>query len=1000
MTRISLIANSSIQYYKFSSLITSDFGKENRLYFHQPFESEFLDFIYNPLLKTVIDDQEVYYIRHEIIDRNALISSTNKIKHDADLNGLTMIPDRDVHVISNIKTALKKFKNKWVPVPYYKNNQINHNLKHPTDWVRVYIDCNDDYTEAELVIAVDTTLAKSSQDTTSPQMSLNADENIFSLANDENIINEMFYSEDSTLHWIEEYIGDSFYGKNEELRSEQPYKQYIGYYILLIKWLSSLKNTPEIQLYSDTAKKIPVDLVIDIGNSATCALLFENDSDTTFRFDKVKKLTIQDYSDPRKEYEKPFPMNLIFKQAHFGELRQDNYHNNKFAIPSFVRIGYEAEHLIHDLSINLELGRELNSYNSSPKRYLWDENPAEIEWENAPGADKIIRRVHLGGISEQLKSDGTLTRPGEVFGSKALYSRSSLMKFVFLEIFTHAYIQINSYRFREEHGNLTTPRTLKRVTISCPTAMIQHEQIALRKAAEEACSLLNRYFAFTTDVEDILFEAPEIIPSINDLKKDLSNLEERKDWTYDEATSCQLVFLYSLLSKKLHGNHYVLKNYIYKKKEQLKIGAIDIGAGTTDVMIASYPLSYKDKIIELNPTPLYWDSFKLAGDDLLKQLVQKIIIQGQIEHSFDEGCAGVLENYAKSKGIEDIYSKLNGFFGQDSNKIGFVGKLMRKAFVQQVAIPIIYHYLDQANSGITSYKTFEEIIDKEFKNKELIKYFHKHFGFDFLSIRWTIEPKKVEQIVKAVFDSSARQFGMLFNTYNCDYIVLSGKPANLNCLEALFIKYLEIDRPNIINLNKYWIGKWYPFSDHNGYVEDAKTAVAVGSMISLMSNKERKLNDLSFNIEQIKQKLISTADYIVKKDFDSKQILLSPKDSEAVLKVSQLPYSFGYSQLPIADYPVSDLYSISLDFQELLHTYQFDEDQANKKRMSMLQNLPLRISITRDFDLSKEQLKIDSVEDSEGNDLPKRYFKLSYQTLGDQQEYWLDNCEFTLAITS
>ena len=164
-----------------------------------------------------------------------------------------------------------------------------------------------------------------------------------------------------------------------------------------------MKNMPEIQLYTDDTKKIPVDLVIDIGNSSTCALLFENTAESNFEFNKVKKLIIQDYSNPQLEYQNPFPMNLIFKEADFGKINKEKYHNNKFTVPSLVRIGFEAENLINTVGINLDLGRELNSYNSSPKRYLWDDVVAEQEWEYVPDEDKKIKKVYLNGISEQLR---------------------------------------------------------------------------------------------------------------------------------------------------------------------------------------------------------------------------------------------------------------------------------------------------------------------------------------------------------------------------------------------------------------------------------------------------------------------------------------------------------------------------------------------------------------------------------------------------------------------
>jgi uncharacterized Fe-S center protein len=48
---------------------------------------------------------------------------------------------------------------------------------------------------------------------------------------------------------------------------------------------------------------------------------------------------------------------------------------------------------------------------------------------------------------------------------------------------------------------------------------------------------------------------------------------------------------------------------------------------------------------------------------------------------------------------------------------------MRKAFIHQVAIPIALEYLDNANNEESYFKTFEEIINTKFLNKELVNYF-------------------------------------------------------------------------------------------------------------------------------------------------------------------------------------------------------------------------------------------------------------------------------------
>jgi len=1001
MKKISLISNTSIQYYKFETAIDLESNKINKIYYNEPFDNKLQCFIYDPLCKVVIDGEEYFYRKQELIEQELIID--NKIIQDSDFSSLKNILDPFVN--SNLKKALKSYKNSWIPIPYFKENSINKDVLYPTDWVRLYFDCNDDYTNAKIVLAIDTTSSKNNYDNSSPKLSNNPEENTFKLNSDDiNIRNYIF--ESSNL-WLNNYLSDVFYGKNDELKMEKPYNQYIANYLVILNWLKTIKELPEIQLYTDESKKIEVDLVVDIGNSATCALLFENNDTTKFQFDKVKKLNIQNYSNPLLEYNKPFPMNVIFCESKFGNIKSDNYHNNKFVVPSLVRIGYEAQEIINEASINLNHGHEIKSHNSSPKRYLWDTKIANSEWEFYPFNNSSIKKVYLSGISEQLTTKGELLNNNDVFGAKSLFSRNSLMKFVFLELIIHAYIQINSYKFREEHGNLTTPRTLKRITISCPTGMIQEEQIQLRKAAEDACKLLNNYvqFYFEDESNKFWFELPEIIPSIKDLEKSIAQQEERRDWNYDESTSCQLVFLYGLLTNKLNNHSYVIDNYLLKNKNSLIIGSVDIGAGTTDLMINDYTIFHNEKI-KLKPKPLFWESFKLAGDDLLKELIQQIIIEGNPLNENEIGAVGVIENYAKAKKIENIADKLNGFFGPDSNNMGLKAQLMRKNFTRQVAIPIALYYLEEANESTKNKQvTFEEIIGKEFKNKELIQYFEKHFGFNFLEINWNIKSMKVNQIINSVFDGLAKQISLVINQYNCDYIVLSGKPCSSKSIESLFLKYLTCSPNNIINLNTIWIGKWFPFTDNLGYIKDPKTSVSVGAIIALMAGKLKRINDFELDIENLKNDIISNADHIIKSNFHIRDVILSPKNNDTIITINKIPDFFGYSKFNSINYPTSSLNALTFNDEEIIKSLKnkypnkendFYSNQLAIEKNKIIQALPLKINVIREFDESKEKLKIESIEDAEGNEKPIKYLHFSFQTLNDERGYWLDTCEFNL----
>lgn len=1002
MKRISLIANSSIQYYKYEVNIDLEFGKENRFYYHQPFDTNFFDFILDPLFKVTKEGTENYYRLQELIDKGFVINK--RLKDEADL-GTCSGTVTEVYEESNLKQTLKQYQNKWIPLPFFKENAINRDLLYPTDWVRVFFTCDEEFSLAKIVIAVDTSLARSENNKTGPQLSNNPDENVFRLQSDEINLSNFLFTQDNSVAWIDRYLADLFYDKNEEERYTHPIKKYIAKYVLLMKWLAAQTESPEIQLFTDNIRKKTVDLVIDIGNSATCALLFENKDDDSFDFDSVKKLIIQDYTNPHLEYNNSFPMNMMFSESSFGNIDKDNYHNNKFIVPSLTRIGFEAEKLIHSASTNLDLGYELKTYNSSPKRYLWDDQISDREWEFQPLKTNRVKKVYLNGISEQLSLDGSLKSSREVFGAKSMFSRASLMKFVFLEVLMHAHVQINSFKFREEHGEMTMPRTIKRITISCPTGMIQHEQIALRQAAAEACELLDGYqrFYFDQDENTNWFKKPEIIPSIQDISKTLSQLEDKKDWMYDEATCSQLVFVYSLFSKKLRSNNYVIDHFLFNNKNTLKIASIDIGAGTTDIIINQYQLKTSNKIQELIPQPLFWDSFKLAGDDLMKELIQKLIIRSPLK--MDDSAIEGLENYGRSKGIIDIQSRINGFFGENSNNMGYLAKMMRKSFVHQVAQPIVLKYLQQANQQESLEMSFEEIIGHKFENSALVNYFERIIGFNFLEIRWTISAKVVNEIVASVFEGLVRQMCLVINQFECDFVVLSGKPASLLSYEELFKKFLFVSPTNVINLNNYWIGKWYPFADNLGNVEDPKTIVAVGAIIALMAAKLKKIQDFNLNTTELIKNLSSTADYIISKVENRKEVILTPQKHEQTFMLKSLPFEFGYAKYLSRNYTYSGLYRLSIDHRQMEEVIKnrfvgrdasFYEEQVDKERGEILRHLPLKVTIARDWDESKEILKIEHIEDNEGNEKPGRFFQLHYQTLDSVQGYWLDTCEFVL----
>jgi hypothetical protein len=125
MKRISLISNTGIQYYRYKSEVDLDFGKANRIHFIQPFDTKILKFTFENVLKVNSDGFESYYSYKELKEKDFLIN--DGLKEGVDLSLCREIKE-EVFDTNNLRNALKKFKNRWIPIPYFKHNEINNNI--------------------------------------------------------------------------------------------------------------------------------------------------------------------------------------------------------------------------------------------------------------------------------------------------------------------------------------------------------------------------------------------------------------------------------------------------------------------------------------------------------------------------------------------------------------------------------------------------------------------------------------------------------------------------------------------------------------------------------------------------------------------------------------------------------------------------------------------------------------------------------------------------------
>ena len=915
-------------------------------------------------------------------------------------------------------------------MPMFEQEVDGYSKRCPTGWCRIKLERLDKRKDGiellRVIWAFDTDLGDSLEDIR-PVFELNGPTSkSFSLCNVMESLSDFLFVEDmlndglgfsSAAEYITELLDIS--GNPTVLQKLKILSYYI-YFINFIRFSCPM----EIVLHHRPANVIDVDMVLDIGNSRTCGVLFEDGS-----FRKAKMLNIRDLSRPWITYDNSFDMRVAFRKADFGsEIR--NSDRSLFAWSSILRVGEEARHLMYSSRENDGI-EELTTNYSSPKRYLWDDKPFAGKWdfvirEDDPTSVKAGASVFVSGLSSWFDRNGVFTGEKHPGSDGNKYSRGSLMTFAFLEIFQQAYMFINSIEYRAGRtgfGKIDCQRRLRNIIITVPTAMPNSEQVALRKCAKDANEVLSRIRTYWTGAR--------IIPDAADIKDNGVDDISRRDWIYDEATASHFVYLFAEINEKYNGE---VEKFINAKghvrsddmegadeKKSLTLASIDIGAGTTDLMICSYSLK-SGSSSQLSPKPLFWDSFYVAGDDVMKKIIQELVIDGDdVSTSDNVGSISSILNRKlrnmtneqiaqmpimdKSRAFRLLYDnvrsavdvddrnrhigKLAGnivanYFGVDASSMNYKDKTCRLDFNTQVSVPIAQMFLEQLRlQHPARLFSYEEVFRANKPTAYLLKHFEEHFGFRLEDIEWRFDPDKVAVLVSKTLEPLMKQLSIILNAYSVDTLILAGRPASLDALTDLFIKFYPVSPDRLVRLNEYHVGRWYPLATDQGYFVDQKSVVAVGAMVGYMASTVG-FSGLSLNMDTLADEMHSTANYIGvynPDNFKVNQAILSPTMGRAQVTIDTFPAFLGCKQLNVQEYHARPLYAIY--------------NETGKS--------PLKLTFIRDYRENRETIEIEEAYDRNGDEVNTLEIELTPQSLAEslsgsssreQTMFWMDNGAF------
>lgn len=999
----SLIANTGIHVMTFQIEVNTQ--DPHKMWFHEWYDKQNGEWRLDAVYKLASED--VYYNKKDIFEGGYFNVASEEIS-TAILKEDGIFPikvddemsdgiDGEVYKINfqDKQCCLSDFENQWLPVPYFFKKTSKRLSFGPLNWSRMKLLPAGEYNgikKYNVILAFDTRAGYEANeyneypvfpDKYRKDMRFEVCDNDFQLMDYCSSNEEWGYINAHLMKLSHPEVQriSQIKGKNVQKTA------YSATYIYLIDYIVRNSLFPSVTLFKDDGVEYrKVDMVVDVGNSKTTAILIEDG----VSLKNVQPLELTDYTslintDGEKskvcKYSDPFDMRVTFRKVKFGRFGINN--SPQFVYPSFVRLGNEANSLIRKSSSLDDDTEKLCTY-SSPKRFLWDNMPCKEEWrflvmKDEPADDCIL---NIPGLSNFLRSDGTIDETGNG-GSSYHYSRRSLMTLAFLEMLLQAWGQVNEHDYRYSHGNKSMPRRISRLIVTCPTAMSHLEREAMVKCANDAIRLISLFYG-----KEI---ATEVYPKY---------CKDEQSWYYEEATCSQLVYMYGEISQKYKGCCKEFFDLYGKGNATLTIGSLDIGAGTTDLMINEYKYE-EDNVTEVKPIPKFYDSFYYAGDDMLKALVKNVML-------IDEGNNSSAFRAALSNlGQREYRQLMKNFFGADYNGQTVVEKKLRRDFNVQYSVPLMNYFLgllsSQSRDCTIEYK--DVFTDCE-PNQYVLDGFKNKTGIDVTKLVWNFNYDYVSSIVKREFEPLLRKISAILYACSCDIVILSGRPSSLPAIRELFLKYYPVAPNKLIVLNNYYVGDWYPFSNNTGYIKNPKTIVAIGGAIAYYSTKLSSMNDFVLDLSSLKA-LKSTVNYIEPaREGRRNDYIITPQKSNGKIVVNELPSYLRIRQLGLDSYPSRILYAIDFNSCKLRENIR-EKARAkgenmtdgevlaalNEKIDTFKLKMPFTISLERDSE-DIEKLSVESVEDSNGNEFSRDYFEVDIQSLGINYNYWLDTGSF------
>jgi hypothetical protein len=284
----------------------------------------------------------------------------------------------------------------------------------------------------------------------------------------------------------------------------------------------------------------------------------------------------------------------------------------------------------------------------------------------------------------------------------------------------------------------------------------------------------------------------------------------------DEAVASQLPILYSSMRRldaSAVGENWIALHGRGKDAGEVTVMNIDVGGGTTDVSVVKYSDQRKGVQVDLQADVLFKDSSSAAGDVLVKRIIEQLLIPKLPAPPADPNAYA---NYFA--GSKDV-----------------AGTAQRVGFLAAVLVPMAIGILKRRASPSWQPGLNRILLSELTPSAEGLSQLFEVIGVGKValgSVPLQIDTKEIDAIIESVFGALVKSIAKYAAVYDVDLLMVCGKPSEQPALERLIRRVLPVAAERIYFTKGYAAGDWYPFQDGvHGEIADAKSVTCVGAAL-------------------------------------------------------------------------------------------------------------------------------------------------------------------------